>query len=153
MLLVAAAPSFAGENRPTLRAAAPSSSHTLRQGVNFMNIRITINGQALAATLDDSPAGRDFAALLPLSLDLEDYAATEKIAQLPRKLVTTGAPAGITPVVGDITYYAPWGNLAIFHKGFGYANGLVKLGHIHADMDVLRGRGPMNARFEVANKH
>jgi hypothetical protein len=32
--------------------------------------------------------------------------------------------------VGDITYYAPWGNLAIFYRDFGYSPGLVRLGHI-----------------------
>lgn len=117
-----------------------------------MNIQITINGQVLSATLDDSVAGRDFAGLLPLTLDLEDYAATEKIAQLPRKIATAGAPAGITPVVGDITYYAPWGNLAIFYKGFGHANGLVKLGRIHGDIEALCGRGPLKARFEAVNQ-
>ncbi|HCI3894513.1 TPA: hypothetical protein NO315_005733, partial [Pseudomonas aeruginosa] len=62
-----------------------------------MNIRMTIDGQVLSATLVDSAAARDFLGLLPLTLDLEDYAATEKIAQLPRKLSTAGAPAGTTP--------------------------------------------------------
>lgn len=118
-----------------------------------MNIKLTINGQVLAATLEDSAAGRDFFGLLPLTLDLEDYAATEKIAQLPRKLSTEGAPAGIAPAIGDITYYAPWGNLAIFYKGFGHANGLVKLGHINGDIQVLRGRGPLKVRIEAAGKN
>lgn len=117
-----------------------------------MNILLTVNGQMLPATLEDSAAARDFAALLPLTLDLDDYASTEKIAQLPRKLSTAGAPAGITPVIGDITYYAPWGNLAIFYKGFGYSSGLVKLGHIEGDVQVLRGRGPLKARIEAAGK-
>lgn len=117
-----------------------------------MNIQLTMNGQVLSATLEDSAAGRDFLSLLPLTLDLEDYASTEKIAQLPRKLSTAGAPAGITPAIGDITYYAPWGNLAIFYKGFGHANGLVKLGRINGDIQVLRGRGPLKARIEVAGK-
>lgn len=118
-----------------------------------MNIQLTINGQVLAATLEDSAAACDFAALLPLTLDLEDYAATEKIAQLPRKLSTTGAPTGITPAIGDITYYAPWGNLAIFYNDFGHATGLVKLGHIEGDIQVLRGQGPLKARIEAVGKN
>ncbi|MCX7659283.1 MAG: cyclophilin-like fold protein [Caldimonas manganoxidans] len=118
-----------------------------------MNIQLTINGQVLSATLEDSAAARDFVALLPLTLDLEDYASTEKIAQLPRKLSTAGAPAGITPSIGDVTYYAPWGNLAIFYKGSGHANGLVKLGHIKGDIQVLRGRGPLKAHIGIAATH
>jgi hypothetical protein len=50
-----------------------------------------------------------------LSLTLEDYAATEKVATLERRLTTAGAPAGTPPAVGDFSYYAPWGNLAIFY--------------------------------------
>lgn len=64
----------------------------------------------VTGTLEDSEAARDFASLLPLSLTLEDYAATEKISDLPKPLSTSSAPAGITPKVGDLAYYAPWGN-------------------------------------------
>jgi hypothetical protein len=39
--------------------------------------------------------------------------------------------------VGDIAYYAPWGNLAIFHKDFGYSDGLIILGKIDGDVDAL----------------
>jgi hypothetical protein len=53
---------------------------------------------------------------------LDDYAATEKIAYLPKKLSTAGAPAGADPTVDDIAYHGPWENLAIFYKDFGYAN-------------------------------
>lgn len=117
-----------------------------------MDIRLTINGQLLTATLEDNAAARDFLGLLPLTLELVDYAATEKIAQLPGKLSTAGTPAGITPAVGDITYYAPWGNLAIFYKGFGYSSGLVKLGHIRGDVQELRRPGPLTVRIEAAGK-
>ncbi len=43
---------------------------------------------------------------------------------------TKDAPAGYKPSVGDITFYAPWGNLAIFYKGFSYSNGLIVMGKI-----------------------
>lgn len=48
-----------------------------------MNISLTINGQVLSATLEDNAAARDFLSLLPLTLDLEDYASTEKIGSSP----------------------------------------------------------------------
>lgn len=117
-----------------------------------MDIQLTIDGQPIAAIVADGPAARDFLTLLPLTLTLEDYAATEKVAQLPSRLSTTGEPKGMTPSIGDITYYAPWGNLAIFYKGFGHANGLIKLGHITGDMSVFRGPGPMKARIEKVRK-
>lgn len=113
-----------------------------------MKIRLTINGRSATATLVDNATARDFLSLLPMTMKLEDYAATEKIAYPPRKLSTEGAPPGIDPDVGDITYYAPWGNIAIFYKDFGYAGGLVKLGRIDSGLDVLSSPGRLEARIE-----
>jgi hypothetical protein len=70
-----------------------------------MKIRMDVEGTPLTATLGDSETARDFASLLPLRLTLEDYAATEKLSDLPRKLSMKGAPAGSEPTVGDIAYY------------------------------------------------
>jgi hypothetical protein len=114
-----------------------------------MMIKITINGKELKASLEDSPAARDFAALLPLSLTLEDYASTEKVADLPKRLNTDSAPAGTSAKAGDITYYAPWGNLAIFYKDFRYASGLVKLGQIEGDWSVLSGPGKLQVELSI----
>jgi hypothetical protein len=113
-----------------------------------MKIRLNVEGTSLAATLYDTEAARDFASLLPLTLTLEDYAATEKISDLPRKLSTSGAPAGTTASAGDIAYYAPWGNLALFYRAFAYSSGLVKLGSIDAGAELLRGPGPLMAKIE-----
>src|SRR3954468_23541182 len=102
-------------------------------------MKISLNGDGLkiTATLDDTPASRDFASLLPLSVTLEDYASTEKISDLPKKLSTAGSPAGTTPAAGDVCYYAPWGNLALFHKDFAYSAGLVRLGRIETGLEML----------------
>ncbi|MGG7566616.1 cyclophilin-like fold protein [Rhodovulum sp. DZ06] len=111
-------------------------------------IRILIGDAVLPATLDDTPAGRDFAALLPLDLDLADYHGIERVADLPRKLDRTGAPARAAAHAGDIMLYAPWGNLAIFLEPFGSTPGLVKLGAVAGDLGALHKTGP--ARFEIA---
>jgi hypothetical protein len=118
-----------------------------------MKIRMKIEGgPAITGTLEDSQTARDFASLLPLRLTLTDYAATEKISDLPRRLVTQGAPAGIDPGVGDITYYAPWGNLALFHKDFRYSEGLVRLGRIDSGIEALRRKGPLKVSIEIAGE-
>lgn len=114
-----------------------------------MKIRLTVDGRAVTATLLDSPTTRDFVSLLPLTLTLKDYAGTEKIAYLSRKLSEEGAPAGIDPSVGDLTYYAPWGNLALFYRDFGYAQGLIKLGHIDKGADVFNVPGPVQVKIEL----
>lgn len=115
-------------------AATDEVSHSRRE---TMNIRMTMAGQIITASLEESDSARDFFAMLPLTLPLEDYAETEKIAYLPGKLTTQGAPKGIDPNVGDICYYTPWGNLAIYYRDFGYSSGLIRLGRITSGLDAL----------------
>ncbi|MEU0244037.1 cyclophilin-like fold protein [Streptomyces sp. NPDC006235] len=118
---------------PTAEArTTPSDRNTA------MDIRVTLDGRPVDAALNDSPAARDFAELLPLTLDLEDFHQTERIADLPRRLTTSGAPEPRAPKAGDLTYYAPWGNLAVFYRDGDSANAdLLILGHIDADTDRL----------------
>lgn len=116
-----------------------------------MKINIRMDDAVIAtATLDDNDSARDFAAMLPLNLTLKDYAATEKIADLPRKLSIQGAPEGYKPSTGDVSYYAPWGNLAIFHKDFPYSSGLVRLGRLESGLDAMRRTGTRSVRVELA---
>lgn len=103
-----------------------------------MKMRITIGDQVFNATLNSSQAAKDFASLLPMTLNLSDYGGLEKVSDLSKRLSTNGSPAGCSADEGDITYYSPWGNLAIFYKSFGYAGGLVKLGHINGDMKLFK---------------
>jgi hypothetical protein len=131
---------------PPALAAEPSPSIP---EAKTMKIRLTINGHATLATLDDNATARDFLSLLPLTLALEDYAATEKIAYPPRKLSTQGAPAGIDPDIGDITYYAPWGNLALFYKDFGYSTGLIRLGRFDAGVEAISASGKLEVTIEA----
>lgn len=116
--------------------------------VHSMKIRLIINDQVLSATMEDSIPAREFIAQLPLTLQLEDYAANEKIAQLPRRLSVAGEPEGFTPAAGDIAFYAPWGNLAIFHRPFAYSKGLIRLGRMEGGLQVLRTEGPLAVRIE-----
>jgi hypothetical protein len=113
-----------------------------------MKIRMDVEGTSITATLDDNDTARDFASLLPLTLTLRDYAATEKISDLPRKLSTQDAPAGTEASAGDIAYYAPWGNLALFYRDFEYSRGLVRLGTLDAGIEVLRRPGPLEVTIE-----
>jgi hypothetical protein len=133
----------------TTDAASKESARGIsNQKVSTMKIRINIDGKAITATLVDNATSRDFVSLLPLTLTLKDYAATEKVSDLPRRLSTEGAPPGSDPSIGDVTYYAPWGNLTIFYKDFGYSSGLIKLGRIDAGIDALNVSGPVKATIE-----
>ena len=115
-------------------AAEPSPSSTEAKS---MKIRLTINGQSTTATLDDNATARDFLSMLPLTLPLADHASTE------------GAPAGIDPDVGDIAYYAPWGNLALYYRDFGYSAGLIRLGRFDAGVETINARWNLKVKIEA----
>lgn len=112
-------------------------------------IRLKVGDKVLTATLIDSKTTRDFISLLPLTLTLEDYARTEKVSGLPKRLSTEDAPSGSDPSIGDIAYYAPWGNLAIFYRDFGYSSGLVILGKIDSGIEALNLPGSLTVTIEL----
>jgi hypothetical protein len=118
-------------------------------GLTFMEdsrVKLTFNNEEVIVNMYDNPTSRDFLTQLPLTLTFEDYATTEKISYLDRKLFTKDAPAGTNASVGDFTYYSPWGNLAIFYRDFGFANGLIKLGSIESGIEKL---ASMKGNFTV----
>ena len=98
-----------------------------------MKIKLISGDLVLNAALYDNATSRDLFSMLPLTVTLEDYASTELIFYTDRKLTSEDAPDGYEPTRGDITYYAPWGDVAIFYKGFRYSSGLISLGTINKD--------------------
>lgn len=141
------------ENRDTYTTST-NSSNSLAESSSMKEtsetkVTMSIGNQNYLVTLNDSQAAKDFYELLPLTLNLEDYNQTEKIADLPKALDTSDSPAGTDAQKGDISFYAPWGNLAIFYQDFGYGQGLVNLGKIDEGSDMLTNQG---ASFEVTFK-
>ena len=127
----------------------PAAAVTRYTQENPMKLRIIFDDKTITATLNDSQASREFAALLPLTLKLKDYAGEEKISDLPGRLSTAGSPAGTAAKKGDIALYAPWGNLAIFYKPHGYASGLIKLGQLDEPDALPVHPDVYSARFEL----
>lgn len=116
-----------------------------------MNIIFDVEGQQINANLEDSQAAHAFANLLPLSVELSDFGGgVEKVADLPKPLPTSDSPTGMQPVTGDITYYAPWGNLAIFRQGFSHARGLIKLGSFQDDFSAIDRPGSFIVKIYLA---
>lgn len=126
----------------TLAAALPHPTLAGEQ----MEIRLIVGGETLSAMLEDNPTSRDFMRMLPVTLTMKDYSGTEKIGNPPRKLSTKGAPDGFDPAVGDITLYAPWGNIAIFYREGSWSRGLISLGRITSGMEKL---AAMHGDFEI----
>jgi hypothetical protein len=107
-------------------------------------IVFAFNGQMISVTLIDNPTSRALVALLPLSLTIEDYAHNEKIVRLPVRLPTTGAEPFAAESSGDLCYFAPWGNLALFYDAYRYSPGLIRIGKIDGNIAPLLNRGAYN---------
>jgi hypothetical protein len=86
---------------------------SLRQA-NAMKIRLTVNGNAITATLIDRETTRDFVSLLPLTLTMNDLFGREKFGDLPRPISEKGKRTR-TYEVGDVIYWSPSAHLAIYY--------------------------------------
>lgn len=114
-----------------------------------MRLRFSFADQDFTATLEDNPSARDLFSMLPLDLTIEDYATNEKIAYLPRKLTEDGSGRFGNEAAGDLCYYAPWGNLALFHGPYGWSRGLIRLGRLDQGAKPLLVRGEYPLRVEA----
>jgi hypothetical protein len=137
----------------TLAAAVPhlaygqSGRDPASQKPTDVRIRLTFDGRTMTATLYDNPSARDLATLLPLDLTIDDYGNNEKIAHLPRKLTEEGSGPFGNEQPGDLCYFKPWGNLAMFYADYRW-DGLIRLGRFDASFEHLRARGKFPLRIE-----
>ena len=112
-------------------------------------IKMTFAGNEIYGEILNTRSGKEFLSQLPATLKFEDYNSTEKISYLQSKLSGDGEPEGFTPKRGDISYYMPWGNLAIFYRDFRYSRSLIKIGTLN-DIDKLANmRGSFEAKIEI----
>lgn len=114
-----------------------------------MRIRLAFDDQNFTATLKDTQPAHDLLSLLPLDLTIEDYSTNEKIAYLPRKLTEEGSGPFGDESPGDLCYYAPWGNLALFHAPYRRSRGLIRLGGLDGGPAALLLRGEYPLRIET----
>lgn len=113
----------------------------------LMKIKFAFSDQAFTATLFDNPSAVDFAAMLPLEIEVSDFSTNEKIAYLPRKLVPAARGPFPNPAPGDLCYYIPWGNLALFHGDYVSTGDLIRLGRLDGEIEPLLTRGTYPMRI------
>ena len=102
-----------------------------------MKIEIKSNGKTIVFLLNDSDASKELLNQLPLKVKVEDYASNEKIFYPPNKLSTLNTPLA-NAKKGTLAYYAPWGDVVMFYKDFGSANGLYELGFVTSGIDIIK---------------
>ena len=124
-----------------------------KEQAKAMKVNIKVNNQTITATMEDNAATKDFMSRLPLEVTLNDFNnTTEKIFYPKPALNIENVTRGCAPVPGDITIYEPWGNVAVFCKGWSRSNDLIKIGHIDGDgIKTLSVDGDIKVRFETNN--
>ena len=127
----------AGAPETSTPSPSPATDEQETSPAGGTPIRITVGDTELSARLDDNATARDLAAQLPLTLAFSDLNNVEKIAPLPRELSLEGASEGDDPVVGDIGYWSPDGNLVFYYGDVGFWNGIVRIGEFDGEMDAI----------------
>jgi hypothetical protein len=119
-----------------------------------MKIQIKTKDAVLEATLSDSQAARDFASLLPLTLTMNDLFRREKFAHLPRP-ISEGDKRTHTYEVGDIAYWPPGPDVAIFYRHDGQRipdPGIVMIGKVDSGVAALDGAGSTHVTIELVKR-
>ena len=151
-LLLTSSTLFQMENRITewLNGIGAEREEPETPDTSSLNVNITAGNRTITATMEDNAAARDFLSRLPLEITLNDYNnTTEKIFYPDPALTTEGVTWGCTPAPGDITIYAPWGNVAIFCKSWSHSRDLIKIGRIDGNgIEVLSVAGDISVKIE-----
>ena len=127
----------------------PASSPVTSNAALPMPVVLRVGDHTVAATLTDTPASRQFAAMLPLSLQMRDVWGQAKSGPLPQMLTVEGGTPVHDPAAGDLYYWPRSGVIAVYYDDLGQAvpdPGLVHLGVVDTGLDSLANAG---RRFTV----
>ncbi len=130
----AAAPATAGATPSQLKAKASDAW-------------MTVGARSFSITLADTAAARDFAALLPLALDMEELNGNEKKKDLADALPTEVVRPGMIRT-GDLLL---WGSrtMVVFYQTFESPYAYTRLGRVNdpAGLTQALGRGDVRVVF------
>jgi hypothetical protein len=114
-------------------------------------MKITIGSKTFKATLNDSEAAKAFRAMLPLTLNLDDFNGNEKKYDFPKSFPTNSVnPRKIN--AGDLMIWS--GNtFVLFYKTFPTPYSYTKLGQVDdpSGLAAALGGGSITITFKSAN--
>ena len=119
-----------------------------------MKIRVKVGDTVLTATLIDSKTTQDFISLLPLTLTMNDLFRREKFAHLPRAISTEGKRTH-TYEVGDVAYWPPGPDVAIFYRHDGQEipdPGIIVIGKIDSGVEAFNVAGSLKVTVELISE-
>ena len=106
------------------------SNENERHGLPLSNMQVKITSQGHTATfqLYHTVAAKEFYAQLPLELDLTNFRDAQWMFYPPEKLGVTAREAYHNGKKGELSYYAPWGDVFMLYKDFYAGDEMHRLG-------------------------
>jgi hypothetical protein len=93
-----------------------------------MQVKITSQGHTATFRLYDTVAAKEFYDQLPLKLGLTNFRDAQWMFYPPEKLKVTAREAYHDGKKGELSYYAPWGDVFMLYKDFYAGDEMHRLG-------------------------
>jgi hypothetical protein len=153
-LAIAVTPAACGADNSTISGPQPARpTATSFKGTGSMKIRLKVEDKLITATLTDSKTAQDFVSLFPLTLTMNDLFGREKYGHLPRAISDEGKRTR-TYEVGDIVYWSPGPDVAIYYRHDGQAipaPGIIVIGKIESGVEALNVPGSVRVTVELVS--
>jgi len=107
-------------------SASDNEAHGL--ALSDMQVKITSKGHTATFRLYDTVAAKEFYDQLPLKLDLTNFRDAQWMFYPPEKLSVTAREAYHDGKKGELSYYAPWGDVFMLYKDFYAGDEMHRLG-------------------------
>ena len=88
--------------------------------------------------LNDGTAANSLYAMLPLTIEVEDYSTNEKIFYPDEALDTSDSPLAQAGA-GTLAYYEPWGDVVFFYGDYNANPSLFELGQVVSGGELVSG--------------
>lgn len=102
-----------------------------------LSVRITCGDQSAVFQLYDTEAARGLYEQLPLELEAENFGQAQWMFYPPEKLAVTDEEAYHDGKKGELSYYAPWGDVFILYEDFHSGDEMHRLGICTEGLDCL----------------
>ena len=104
-----------------------------------MQVKISSQGHTATFQLYDTIAAKELSDQLPLKLDLTNFRDAQWMFYPPKKLQVTAREAYHDGKKGELSYYAPWGDVFMLYKDFYAGDEMHRLGINLTGIDEIAG--------------
>jgi hypothetical protein len=143
-----AATATSAPSAPTSATAVPTEE------AGSVRITLTVGDEVATATLADTPAGHQLAAMLPITVDLQDPFGQAKSGPLPHPIDVAGTAREFHPITGGVYYWSDGDQLAVFYDALGQAvppPGLIRLGNVDTGLEAFASAGDVSVTLQRAD--